>query len=95
MDVDKLIDTADEKACLAHEMGHALPEASIIFTAPATFEVSGRPAPSAGPSAHLVPTQELAEAVEAGFTEPWELAEYFGVPEPLIRQAEELYACTQ
>ena len=23
------------------------------------------------------------------------LAEYFGVPEPLIRQAEELYACTQ
>ena len=24
MDVDKLMDTADEKACLAHEMGHCL-----------------------------------------------------------------------
>ena len=95
MDVDKLRDTADEKACLAHEMGHCLTGSFYNIYSSCDIRSKREACAQRWAIRHLVPTQELAEAVEAGFTEPWELAEYFGVPEPLIRQAEELYACTQ
>lgn len=39
----------------------------------------------------LIPKDELDEAVAAGYTEFWDLAEYFGVTEDFIRKAVCLY----
>lgn len=35
----------------------------------------------------LIHPQELRLAMESGYTAPWELAEYFDLPEPLVHQA--------
>ena len=35
----------------------------------------------------LIPEQELDEAIAAGYNEWWQLAEYFGVSEDMIRKA--------
>lgn len=34
-----------------------------------------------------LPATALAEAMRLGYTEPWQLAEYFGMPEPAIKKA--------
>ena len=39
----------------------------------------------------IIPVDELDEAVADGYTEIWELAEKFGVPEPFMRKAVCLY----
>ena len=40
---------------------------------------------------YLVPIDELLEAAEHGYTEIWELAEYFGVSEECILDAVKIY----
>ncbi|MBR6789770.1 MAG: hypothetical protein IKM31_02740 [Oscillospiraceae bacterium] len=40
---------------------------------------------------HLIPCDELLEAIEFGCTEVWQLAEYFGVSEDLILDAVKVY----
>ncbi len=40
---------------------------------------------------HLVPVDELLEAAEHGYTEVWELAEYFGLSEECILDAIKIY----
>lgn len=42
-------------------------------------------------AARLVPAEELLRAVKAGYTEVWELAEYFGVTEECILDAVKIY----
>ncbi|MCD8322375.1 MAG: hypothetical protein LUC89_05765 [Oscillospiraceae bacterium] len=39
----------------------------------------------------LIPKDELEEIVAEGVTEPWELAEHFGVTEDFIRKAVRWY----
>ena len=39
----------------------------------------------------LVPIDDLHEAILDGYTEVWELAEYFDVPEKVILRADEIY----
>ena len=92
IDVDKLRDTAEEKACLAHELGHCL--TGSFYNIYSSCDIRSKREARAQKWAirHLIPPQALEEAVAAGFTQPWELAEYFGVPESFVREAEEWYA---
>lgn len=39
----------------------------------------------------LVPIEDLRDAIHRGYTEPWELADYFDVPEKVILRADEIY----
>ena len=40
---------------------------------------------------HLIPIDELLEVIDYGYTEVWELAEYFGVSEECILDAVKIY----
>ena len=76
---------------LSHEMGH--------------IETGTLHAPSATPGDilrneyrctawvvhHLIPIDELLEVIDYGYTEVWELAEYFGVSEECILDAVKIY----
>lgn len=92
IDVDKLRDTAEEKACLAHELGHCLTGSFYNIYSSCDIRSKREARAQRWAIQHLIPPQALEEAVAAGLTQPWELAEYFGVPESFVREAEEWYA---
>ena len=39
----------------------------------------------------LIPPDELAQALRDGYTEPWQLAEHFGVTDTFIKKALRIY----
>jgi len=39
----------------------------------------------------LIPEEELEKALKKGYTESWELAEYFDLPEDFVRKAVKYY----
>lgn len=83
----QLNDTADEKMKLAHELGHC--STGAFYNRYSPFDIVGRQEHRANVWAYkrLVPKSELDCVVKSGRTEPWELAEWFGVPERFIRDA--------
>ena len=93
MDRAKIETGAEEKALLAHEVGHV--ETGAFYRAETPFETRARCERKADRRAAelLIPREALRRAVRQGVTEVWELAEYFGVPEPFVRRAIELYRC--
>ena len=76
-----------EKMVLAHEMGHCL--TGSFYNRYATCDIRQRHENHADKwsFSQLVPEEELNEAVSAGFTEVWQLAEYFDVPESYMARA--------
>lgn len=91
IDPTKIKSTADEKLKVAHESEHCK---SGTFYSPSTPYIVRRQCEVK--TEHrtiktLVPLDELKTALANGITEPWELAEYFGVPEPFLRQATAFY----
>lgn len=83
----KLESTQQEKIVLAHELGHCM--TGSFYNEYSKYDIRKRHENKADKWSitHLVPEPELNEAVSAGFTEPWQLAEYFDVPEDYIRRA--------
>lgn len=76
---------------LSHEMGHV--ETGTLHSSAASSEdiLRGEYRCTAWVVKHLVPIDELLEVVDHGYTEVWELAEYFGVSEDCILDAVKIY----
>ena len=90
IDVDKLETTSEEKAVLGHELGHCMTGSFYRIN---TFETRERMEARANRWVikNLLPWRKLREAVYAGITTPWELAEYFNLPEQFINKSIEYY----
>lgn len=86
VDVDMLSSSREEKECLAHELGHCM---TGSFYRVNTLETRGRMEERANRWAYktVLPLSELQEALQNGITEPWELAEYFELPQKFIEKA--------
>lgn len=82
-----LTNSVDEKMKLAHELGHC--ETGSFYNRYAPCDVRQKHENQADKWAikKLVPKDELEEAVAAGYTEVWELAELFEVTEDFMRKA--------
>ena len=76
-----------ERTHLAHELGHC--ECGAFYNRYAAADVREKHEHRADIWAikHTIPIEELRQAVKQGVTEPWELAELFGVDEGLMRKA--------
>ena len=87
LDPARVRSSADERTKLAHELGHCL--TGSFYNIYATADNRRRHENRADKWAveYLIPARELAEAVAAGYTQVWQLAEYFGVSEDMIRKA--------
>lgn len=83
----KLESAQQERIVLAHEMGHC--QTGSFYNEYSKYDIRKRHENKADKWSivHLVPEDELMEAVSAGFTESWQLAEYFDVSEDYIRRA--------
>ena len=91
IDPEKIANETDERSKLAHELGHCLTGA--FYNRYSDFDCRQRHENTADKWAvrKLVTVDELDEAVAEGCTEIWELAERFGITEPLMRKAVCLY----
>lgn len=91
MDPWRMLTLADEKCKLGHELGHC--ETGAFYNRYATHDLRQKYELRANRWAYekLVPEDELIDAYRQGYREPWELADYFGVTEPFLRDALEYY----
>lgn len=83
--------TKDEKIRLAHELGHCV--TGSFYNRYSDFDIKAKSEYKADKWAikKLIPKDELQAAFEQGYTEPWNLAEYFNVTEEFIIKAVNLY----
>lgn len=75
------------KECVAHEMGHQ--KRNAFYDISSTYETKSRQEERATrwSTQFLVPVDELKKAVRLGYTETWQLAEYFDVSEKFMLEA--------
>ena len=87
IDPFQLESAQEERIVLAHEIGHC--ETGSFYNRYATCDIRKKHENRADKWAikHLVPQDELYEAVSAGFVETWELAEIFDVPPEFMARA--------
>ncbi len=80
IDSGRIKSKQNETLKLAHELGHCM--TGSFYNRYATCDIRQRHENRADKwsFSQLVPQDELNEAVSAGFTEVWQLAEYFDVP---------------
>lgn len=87
MDYTQMDTEATERVHLAHETGHCV--TGSFYNIYATNDLRQRHEIRADKWAirELIPPTELNKAVANGYTELWDLAEYFGVTEDFVKKA--------
>ena len=83
--------TALERVCLAHELGHC--QTGSIYNIYSPLDIREKHEKRANKWAvdQLVPRAELEKAIKNGYREISELAEYFSVTEDFMKKAIEIY----
>lgn len=92
IDPFKLTSTRDEMQKLAHELGHC--KTGSFYNRHATQDIRQKHENRADRWAieNIIPEAELNRAVSNGYTEPWDLADFFDVTEDFMRKVMWLYA---
>lgn len=87
IDESEMLTSAEKKTRLAHELGHCTQGA--FYNRWSKFDLISRHEYRADRWAceKLLPKSEMEAAMEQGYREVWQLAEYFDVTEDLVRKA--------
>ena len=86
-----LTSTADETVKAAHEIGHCATGTFYTRDTPPVVRRKSEVTASRWAIRRLLPADELKEAFRAGYTEAWQLAELFNLPEDFINEAMDYY----
>lgn len=91
IDYSKFDDEASERVHLGHEIGHCV--TGSFYNRNAKMDIRQKHENRADKWAirRLIPAKDLDKAVAEGHTEIWDLADYFGVTEEMMRKAVCLY----
>ena len=82
---------AEEQAILLHEEGHFATGAFYTVQSPYTIRQKQENIANRYIYKRYFPPQRLQSAMAAGLREPWQLAEYFDLPEAMIREMLDYY----
>ena len=83
--------TAEKKTILAHELGHCIRGALYNEKTPILSRVMCEQWADEWAIEHLIEYDELLRESRGAYNRTWELAEYFGVRESLIKKAIQYY----
>lgn len=91
IDYRRIENETDERVHLSHELGHCA--TGSFYNRYAKMDIRQKHENRADKWAirKLIPVEKLDTAVAEGHTELWDLADYFGVTEDLVRKAVCLY----
>lgn len=89
--MDNDLSSAEETTCLAHELGHCEYGGFYKRTSPLDVLEKHEYHANVWAILRLVPYTQLVYALKQGYTERWELAEYFETTEDFIMLAIEYY----
>ena len=81
----------ERRVRLAHELGHCATGSFYNRWSPADLRQRHENRADRWAVGTLIPVEALDEAVAQGHTEPWDLADYFGVDEAFLKKAVCLY----
>lgn len=87
LDFTKIRSTRLLKGICYHELGHAATGALHKVNSPYELVERSEYRANCWSAEHYLPAKELREAFQNGFTEPWQLAEYFDLPQQDIEKA--------
>lgn len=79
------------KRILAHELGHCATGCTHKVSSPLDLIEKHEYKANRWAIERYIPFEELQTAVRHGYTERWQLAEYFDLPEPFIQKALSYY----
>lgn len=85
--LDAMLTGADERVCLAHELGHCQTSAFYNIYSPLDIREKHENRADKWAADRLVPKPELIKAINEGHCETSELAELFLVTEDFIKKA--------
>lgn len=91
VDYSKIENEADERVHLSHELGHCATGSFYNLYAKADVRQKHENRADKWAIRKLIPVEKLDTAVAEGHTELWDLADYFGVTEEMMRKAVCLY----
>lgn len=83
--------TEQERVCLAHELGHHIRGALYCIEAPCFTRGQCEYKADKWAVHKLIPIRSLYAAFRKGYTEIWQLAEYFDVTEDFVQRTIEIY----
>lgn len=84
---------SEETTVIAHEFGHCATGSTHRVSSPLDLIEKHEYKADKFAAHQLISPEELQEAIRAGYTESWQLAEYFGVTEAFIRRTAYIYQC--
>ena len=87
MDSGRIMTTAEEKSALLHEGGHFSTGTTHQVSSPYDLVAKHEHKADKWAVCRALSADELDEAVAAGNTEVWQLADYFGITEDLMKKA--------
>ena len=82
---------AQERVHLSHELGHCLTGSFYNIYAAADLRQRHENRADKWAIRRLIPVSDLDDAIAAGHTDLWDLADYFGVTETFLKKAICLY----
>lgn len=91
IDTGQIRSIAEETYLVAHEAGHVMTGATHQIYSPLQLVAQHENRADRWAIRKLIPRNELTAALQSGFTEPWQLAEYFDLPEEFICKAVDYY----
>ncbi len=87
MDCQRRLPEDAQRVRLAHELGHCVTGSFYSRSSPAEQRARCENRADRYAIEELIPAAALDAAVAMGITEPWELAEHFGVDQAFLRKA--------
>lgn len=80
-----------ERVHLSHELGHCITGSFYNIYSRADTRLRHENRADKWAIRHLIPVEQLDDAIAAGHTDLWDLADYFGVTEAFLKKAICLY----
>ncbi len=91
LDPDQIQNSSEELCVVAHELGHCMTGSTHRLSSSLDFIERHEYRADKYAAHRILPPKQVEQAIRTGYTEIWQLAEYFNVTEPFLRRALEIY----
>lgn len=93
VDPDCMGTVAEEFCAVAHEWGHCETGTTHSLYSPYDLIVQHENRANRWAAHHILPVWKIKKAMQSGYTEAWQIADYYNLTEDFVRDAIRIYLC--